>query len=438
MSSNSPHALTAKYPHTDPVRSLEAGWREVAYTPDAAVDAAAGLDRGGRLPELIDGPPNLMERLNGLAVAVIGAGSIGMHTTDAIARLGAGALLICDGRLTKPESLLTHPIRRTEVGVSKARLAALRAKEISPESRVAYYDGPFQSLPRDALFDANHVILSTDNLAAEVSVAQACLHLGRPLVQAALFGPALVGQARSFSSDGSGEGSCPVCAYTAKEWAELDRGTRFSCEGAATAGGSSAPEPSNIPTVSFPHLCSISSNLAIDALLRSCLELGTAIDGAEIVNYCGYTGVSTRSPLARNPSCPLEHRAWRVCTTESALESLTPRDLARIAGYRDADLRLLSLGVEHHCFAALVACHCAGHGSLGRFVRDGQELGACSRCGAAKVLHPLHAHRDVPASALIRDFDRSLGALGVASTPTVLVRGPQAATLIRRAPSQKV
>jgi molybdopterin/thiamine biosynthesis adenylyltransferase len=394
-----------------------------------------GLDRGARQPKLIDGPADLAARLSACIVAVIGAGSVGQRVIDSLARLGVGGLWICDPRNTKPESLLTHPISAAEIDLPKALLAARRARAISPQTDVRYFPGAFESMPMDALVGASQVLIATDNLAAEVSITQACMRLALPQIQASVYGPALVAQVRSLPGDGQGAGPCVACGYLARDWDDLNAGTRFSCEGSADA----VPAPTARATMSFPHLCAIAAQLAVGELFRQLLALDLADESGvgSVLEYCGFHGGTTRTPLLRKRGCPIEHESWLVHCVEPGVTALTPRDLGRIAG--SADLREVSIRVDHYSFVSHTACGCEVHPALGCFHAEGMPLGGpCPSCGDERVPHPLHTYREVPGGALADHLDRTLAELGVSAEPAVLVRGSHGATLIRSAAPQPI
>ncbi len=405
-----------------------AAWIEAPAPPPAILATSDGLDRGARQPKLIDGPADMAARLSGCCVAVIGAGSVGLRVIDSLARLGVGGLWICDPRNTKAESLLTHPISAAEIDVPKALLAARHAQAISPRTDVRYFPGAFESMPMDALVGASQVLIATDNLAAEVSITQACMRLALPRLQASVYGPALIAQVRSLPADGRGAGPCAACGYLARDWDDLNAGTRFSCEGSADA----VPAPTAQATMSFPHLCAIAAQLTVGELFRQLLGLGLADESGagSLLEYCGFHAGTTRTPLLRKPDCPIEHEAWLVRCVEPGVTALTPRELGRVGGYDD--LREVSIRVDHHSFASHTACGCEPHPALGIFHPEGMPLpGPCPACGHERVLHPLYSFREVPAGALSGHLDRSLAELGVRAEPPVLVRGPSGSTLIR-------
>jgi ThiF family len=408
----------------------DVGWLEAsASTSRIGInDAISGLDRTARYPKLIDASCDMAERFEACVAIVVGAGSVGQRLVDSLARLAVGGIWICDPRSTKPESILTHPISPSEVGHPKALLAARRAAGISPATRVRYFEGAFESLPLDALVGATHVFIASDNLAAEVAVTQACLRFGLPQLQASVYGPALVAQVRSLPGHDQAAGPCFCCGYVARDWEDLDAGTRFSCEG----GTSAAPLPTAARTMSFPHLCAIAADLAVGELCVQILGLDPSADPSlgSTLEYCGYHGGTTRTVLRRNPECAAEHVAWTLHSTATPLEHLTPRELMRIAGYED--FREVSLRVEGYCFASQSACGCSKHHPLQRFVAEGTSPpGPCSGCGGMPILHPLHHYVEAPGRALVGHLDSTLADLGVIGDPNVLLRGGRGSTLVR-------
>jgi molybdopterin/thiamine biosynthesis adenylyltransferase len=410
-------------------------WHEVPEQPGDRKRVAANLDHSARLPSFIGAPDDAIDRLQSLSIAFVGAGSVASHVIEFAAQMGINEIWICDPKKTKVESLLTHPIRVPELNKNKAELMARRAKGRSPGTRVRYFPGYFQELPPDALADADVVIIASDTISAEVAVAESCIRLGKPLIQGSVYGAALVAQTRLLLGSEDASGPCLCCSLSPGEWEDLDRDTKFSCDGSKVSSaspGSATPEPTKLPTVSPPHLCAQAATMVVGELLRHVLELGPRPEaGGRSITHAGFTGQTSETKLARNSGCVLEHSSWSVRASASALTQLTPRDLARIAGNSDADLRATSLRVHNHRFASLYTCGCEPHSRFDRFIADGQSLDPCEACGHPRDLHPLHSFAEIPFSALDKNVDRSLADLGVRDTPTVLVQGPNGTTLVR-------
>lgn len=400
-------------------------FREQKALRGPGFDAVRQLDRSARTPALVHLPPDAAQALRGLDLVVVGLGSVGLHTCDLAARVGVRGLRLVDGAQIVETSLLTHPCSPGDIGRPKVRVAAERAKAVHPAARVYAFEGPFEALPTHLLAGASCVLLASDNLACEVRVAQAALHLGLPVIQSAVYGSTLTAQIRSFASSGSGADGCLACSYGRSEWEALDRSTRFSCAG-APEGVSPAPERARVPTTSPPFLCALAANLGFVELARRVLGLGDP--GSRIVDYNGFTHHTTVSPLVRRADCPLEHARDRIVVragSRRGLAAATPRELLDQAGYTHADLRRTTLALEGYAYTTHAACACPDHPRVGRFLRPDASAGTCRRCRGERAPHPLHTYAEVPTAALGDRLQRSLAALGAASPTSVRVRGAQ-------------
>lgn len=409
-------------------------WTEIPAPAGDAFDALAQLPVQARWPALVDVAAEVADLLAERRIVVVGAGSIGLHLIEGLARLRVRSIRIVDPATTKLESVLTHPIGAHEVGAAKARLAGERARAISPQTEVAIHPGPFQSLPPHALLSCDAVLLATDNLAVEIAVSQQALWLGIPLIQASVHGGTLTAQLRCV---GSGEDSaCLACGFSRAEFESLDRGTRFACGGADAAEGRSgppaAPEPSPIPTASFPALCGLAAQLALIELLRRTLGLGAdAAPPDELIEYRGYLQEIVRTPLARRPDCSLDHSRFSVCTADEPLAGCSLRDLLRMAGLPDRELSGISVVVPDHRFATLSFCECPDHPRLDRMIPAGEEPPPCPDCGACRRDHPLYCFERVPGAVLTTVMDLPLAELGAPTAACVLLRGEPGTTLVR-------
>ena len=151
-----------------------------------------------RMPAFIglEGDPRGM--LAATDMLIVGAGSVGGRIAEHAARCRVGGIDIVD---PKPFSANfdTQPIRRqSDVGMPKATLVGQWAKTICPDSVVRSYDGHVQDLSWLDLDRYDIVVASTDNLPVEVYLGTVCRALGKPLVYAAVHGPTLTSQLRTF------------------------------------------------------------------------------------------------------------------------------------------------------------------------------------------------------------------------------------------------
>jgi molybdopterin/thiamine biosynthesis adenylyltransferase len=371
-----------------------------------------------RLPALVHCKMDVAQALRELAVAICGCGSVGSAVALDFARMGVGTLYLVDPKNIKPASLLTHPVDVTDIGRSKARTMARRCKAINPAARVFAFAGPVEALGLDALVDADVVVMATDRLSAEVHIGQTCLHLGKPLVQAAVHGETLAVNIRFFSNR-NGQGPCPACAYGRLEREHLNREVRYSCEGAPH--GDNVSQANEQPTMSFGSLCGLAAHLGTTQVLRYLLGLGEPVD--TLLEYCGYTNRMVTCRLARNPQCNCDH----LCYAIVALPDLGRHSLAGLCeatGFTADASTLFTVG--------RYAWWDQGDGGgaqpvpVRRFVAEGKS----PRRGQIKPL-AFYTYQAVTASVLGEAFAAPLQKLGAGATPYVLARNADAALLIR-------
>jgi len=399
--------------------------------PTSRRGRAARVRVEARLPAFEGLSVDAPAALAGLRLAVVGAGSIGRNIVEKAARLHVGAVQVVDPGRFKPESLLTHcSLEPAEVDrrAPKARSAAEMAARISPATEVSYHAGPFEDLGPAALIDADAVLMATDNLAAEIAVAQHCLHLSKPLFHAAVYGEALLCQLRCYAHR-PGRGPCLRCGLTPDEEDLLNRHVAFRCTG--VAGERAVENRAVAATMSTAFLCSLAGDLAMNQVLRTALRLGSPVTDCQI-EFCGYTWRTTVSPLpGRSPACRCDHTPWRVERLPGPVERRTLRELAT-----RADLPGGSGGgsvqVDALLFVGLGVCPRCGLRPVRRFVAVGRPAGACDRCGAPLKAHPFFSSRPTPLAELGDVLDVPLGPLGADNAAGVVIRGADEGVLFRR------
>ena len=383
--------------------------------------------RGARMPQFLSlaksvDPASILSQLR---VAFLGVGAVGRVACEQIARLGVDTIWICDHAKYKSESLLTQPITPDEVGQSKAEAVGRMVKRLSPSTNVYVYDGAFESLDATAFADAAVVCLATDNIRAEVECGQHCLHLGKPLVQAAVHGPTLTAQVR-FWGNVSADGPCPACGLTKQERVALANEVHYSCDGSTSSTVTN-------PTTSTSHLCALAGNLAVNHILRFTLGLGASVVDQEL-EFNGFTMQTRQMALKRRPSCPADHAVWTQ-QTRRAVADRTLRELARAAGmHDDGRLERASFRVGETSYVQRGVCR-SGHGqAVERFIEAGSAAGACTTCGEALRPEPHFTHDNAPSRLVLTQLDRPIRELSAEPPDWVLVRESGNAVLFRTAP----
>jgi molybdopterin/thiamine biosynthesis adenylyltransferase len=396
---------------------------EPGETPDRVLSTRVRMPRFFSLAESVD-PVVVLARLR---VACVGVGAVGRNACLHLARLGVGALYICDRGFYKPESRLTQPIDPDEVGRPKAETVARLARRLSPATTVYVYDGPFESLGTTALADADIVLLATDNIRAEMHCGQRCLHLGKPLVQASVHGGTLTAQVR-FYANTSAAGPCPACGLTREERASLTGEVVYSCDGTVA-------HTAENPTTSTSHLCALAGDLAVNQILRYALRLGASVVDQEI-EWNGFTLASRVTPLKRKPDCPADHVVWTTRHGDRPVGDCTLRQVAHLAGmHQDGVLERATFRVGESSYVQRGVCP-AGHGqAVERFVEPGETVGTCTICGEPLRREPFFTHDRAPGRLLVTQLDRPIRELCATRPQWVLVSENGTAALVRNGPT---
>jgi hypothetical protein len=269
-------------------------------------------------------------------------------------------------------------------------------------------------------------VVAPDLLEPEVCAGQLSLYLGIPMLRPALHGDTLVATVRSF--DGTPEGACPVCHFGEAAWNDLHRQTRFSCD--LSDPRSHVPSSAGVVTRSFGALCGMAANLAVLEVVRRVLGIGET-PGARLVEYCGFTHATTVSALPRREDCRGDHRRLEraVAPEGLALDQVPLGALLEAGGMDPARCDELSARIDHVPFVETALCGCR----VERFRLPGEALGACSRCGVARVPHPFTLHDEVPGELLAPHLDRSLASLGAPGVRALVLHGRERSALVTAA-----
>jgi sulfur carrier protein ThiS adenylyltransferase len=121
-------------------------------------------DRFTRQAELVP-----QERLQTIAVTVIGVGAIGRQVAVQAAALGVRRLQLVDFDFVEPTNVTTQGYRQTEIGLSKVQATTAALREIDPSIRVDAVADRFR--PQLAVGDA--LFACVDSIAARAAIWRA-------------------------------------------------------------------------------------------------------------------------------------------------------------------------------------------------------------------------------------------------------------------------
>ncbi|WP_271982352.1 HesA/MoeB/ThiF family protein [Pseudoclavibacter terrae] len=150
-------------------------------SPELGGDELARTARQRRLPELGEIG---QRRLAASRIAVLGAGGLGAPALQYLAAAGVGTIGIIDADAVEPSNLHRQVIHGIgDVGARKTASAARSLRELSPDVTVIEHDERLDESNAARILGGYDLVLDgADNFATRYAVADACDHLGLPLV----------------------------------------------------------------------------------------------------------------------------------------------------------------------------------------------------------------------------------------------------------------
>jgi molybdopterin/thiamine biosynthesis adenylyltransferase len=224
-------------------------------------------------------------------VIIVGVGNIGSFLVDLLARDSrVGKLTIIDRDVYTAANLPAQNIETTDIGRSKAQVAARRAQRIAG-TRVAVtgYQADLAALPWGIYRRADVVISCLDSRTARIQLATICWRMGRPLLDCGVNAAEHLARVTWFVPSSSN--ACYMC--TIPDWSNVE-GT-FTCSRTTTT-------PTGAPAY-----------LGATAAALAAARVHDRQDGQEVVFNTQHTK-TLASRHVRNSACPFDHVTWQINT----------------------------------------------------------------------------------------------------------------------------
>lgn len=263
------------------------------------------------------------QRVTNARVLVAGAGAIGNEVVKLLALMGVNNLLIVDfDRIDITNLTRSVLFRDTDVGKSKAAVAAIRARELNPESVAVGIEGDLEFDVGLGVYRKVDVVIGClDSINARLALNRASLRAGTPWLNGGI--EATFGEV----SLHSGSSACFECGMTESMWDR--RNMRFSCGG----------QRSYAPTDSVPTTATMASIIAAylvnEALLLIHADSLQSKEGLRpgqriIISLMPYDFQLV--DLTRNPDCSA-HDEWSpICELAVGPDNITPYELIKLTG----------------------------------------------------------------------------------------------------------
>ena len=188
-------------------------------------------------------------RLQGMQVAVFGAGAIGNEVVKNLCLLGIGSIDLYDFDSVELHNLTRSILlRESDVGQPKAAAVAARAAEIDRNVTLRAVPGDLHDTLGPATAAGYDVAIGAlDNFEARLRVNRLCRLVGRPWVNAAI--DSRHASVETFAFDGRAEVACYECGLPDSVYARLAE--RQSCGGLARAARAERIVPTTAITASL-------------------------------------------------------------------------------------------------------------------------------------------------------------------------------------------
>jgi len=307
--------------------------------------------------------------LRAARVMVAGAGAIGNEVIKLLALLGIGHILIVDFDTVELSNLTRSPLfRETDIGLSKARVAAERAMEMNPDVTVRALCGDLRYEIGLGVYRSLDVVIGClDSLDARLALNRACWKTRTPWLNGGI--EVTVAEVSLFQT---GDGACFECSMSPEMWDRRSR--RYSCGGLRSV----APE-SKMPTTA------VMASIAAAYLVQEALFLLHSVGSPEKegLHYSEKITVNIKPydtavySLPRNAEC-IAHEVFEpVETRVETPAQASVRDLLNWAGAPDGVVELgFDLLLEMNC------CACGAGEAIRRPLEQcGDSLVRCPGCG---------------------------------------------------------
>ena len=353
-------------------------------------------------------------RLAHAHVLVAGVGAVGNEVVKLLALVGVGHLLLVDFDTIELSNLTRSVLfRETDIGQSKARVAALRARDLNPDIAVQAIQGNLEYDIGLGAYRAQDVVIGClDSLNARLALNRACIRAGVPWInvgieasvaEIALFESrdneenpseeSLSKESKKNLSKENAAGACFECAMSETMWER--RNQRFSCGGLR----SELPEdivPTTATVASLAAAYAVNEALSLlhgrkekkkrrkgekeNSFKESSFPLHSSSFGLAFSQklYLSVAPYSMQTvDLPRNPDC-LAHETWEpIIVLPQKAEEITVSQLLREAGMPEG---VVELGFD--LLTTMRCLHCERQEVIGKPLETcSLALHHCPHCG---------------------------------------------------------
>ncbi|HEY9756982.1 MAG TPA: ThiF family adenylyltransferase [Oculatellaceae cyanobacterium] len=174
------------------------------------------------------------DKLEKSKVLVVGAGGTGCAALNYLVAAGVGEVAICDFDVVAVSNLHRQPLYTVDdIGKKKAAAAKDRLSRLNPFVQLKSLCERFNSQSADEFAKHYDIVLDcTDNLTAKFAIADACMRLGKTMIQASVHGfdgqllmwypnSVAAGDSKARTTS-NGSGQCFRCLWPAEDTLQIN------------------------------------------------------------------------------------------------------------------------------------------------------------------------------------------------------------------------
>jgi molybdopterin/thiamine biosynthesis adenylyltransferase len=335
-------------------------------------------------------------------VTVLGAGNIGSHTLELVARMPwIEAITLCDFDTYEAANLSGQSILREWVGRPKAEVQAERIRALRRDVAVRAIRARLEDVPL-GLLRAELLLGCLDSKLARMNANEVAWRLNAPYVDAGVNADGFLVRISVYQP--GPERPCLECAWDERDYANLEQ-VRPCAPGAGLAPASGAPA----------CLGSLAGSLqAIQCAHFFGPHPERFAAGRQIV----FDAAARRfydAVLPANPHCRFDHETWRIRKLDAGPDNVTLGEALALGRGRRAAKAKATLRLAGKTFVRNLICGCGYRRPVLRVAgRLHQRHTSCPNCGKPLLAAGLGALAHLDEETLPKHaLSRPLSALGM-------------------------
>ncbi len=313
-------------------------------------------------------------KLQSARVMVVGAGTTGNELIKNLALLGVGHITVVDFDEVNEVNLSRSVLfRRSDIGSSKAEVAAMRARELNPALQTSVFHGDIvhdYGSGRFSEYDA--VFLATDNLLSRMWVSRACYRQGVWLINTGIDG--WTGNIMVVPPEAT---SCVECAWANSVYAFLDQ--RRSCAG---IGVPVAERPIAMVITTAAQVAAMATQEFVKWVMYRDVTRWHEYDA---INFNGLNGFFFRYHSVTNRDCRSGHVRIAEAPQLTVAQSMNVADIKQLL-CQQFDVAQVDLVHDHEIVLSLICRQCGAPYATSPRWLDGYIRHVCQECGVAEVV----------------------------------------------------